>query len=82
MLTEQEAIAQLNEKIANGTVKPETKKYLDKLAALQSRLEKQISELDKIREQEKQADIEIQRLKGAISILLELCADSEGMLPA
>lgn len=39
MLTEQEVVAQLNERIGNGGVRPATQKFLDKIKTLQSRLE-------------------------------------------
>ena len=80
MLTEQEAAAQLNNKVSSGEIKPSTKRLLEKIAVLQSRLTTQQTELVKIREMDNKSNIEIQRLKGAISVLLELAAEEEGMI--
>jgi len=80
MLTEQEAVARLNEKIASKEIKPSTSRYLAKIEALKAILDRQQAELKDLQVREKQVDAEIQRSKGAISILLELAAEDEGML--
>ena len=80
MLTEQEAIAQLNEKIAKKQVKASTGRFIAKLKILEDLLnshQKQINELtDKI----KGIESEMLRTRGAISMLLELAAEEEGLL--
>jgi SMC interacting uncharacterized protein involved in chromosome segregation len=80
MLTEQEAVAQLNDKISKNQIKATTKRYLDKIKALQNNIEQYNEELRKIEEQKRTLDKEIERTKGGISILLELAAEDEGML--
>lgn len=80
MLTEQEVIAQLNDKINNKDIKPSTSRYLAKIEIMKTILEKQQIELDGLRDKERAIELDIQRSKGAISILLELAAEDEGML--
>ena len=80
MLTEQEAVAKLNEKIAKSDVKQVTRRFLSKIELLQSRLAAQNAEMDELDRKKKAVEVEIQRIKGAISILLELAAEEEGML--
>ena len=80
MLTEQEVVAHLNAKIAEGKIKPSTSRYLAKIQQLKSLLEKQQAELDSMKEEMKKREVDIQRSKGAISILLELAAEDEEML--
>lgn len=80
MLTEQEAVAQLNDKISKNEIKPTTKRFLDKIKVLQGNIEQHNEELRKLEEQKKALDKEIERIKGGISILLELAAEDEGML--
>lgn len=82
MLTEQEALAVLNDRIAKGELREETRKYVQKLNTMDEILKQQRASLA-----EKQAEIqrleqEIQRSKGAISILLELAAEEEGLVSA
>jgi hypothetical protein len=79
MLTEQEAVAKLNEKIEKERVSKETLRLLNKIKLLQDRLGSETSELNTIREKEKELESEILRIKGAISILLELAAENECM---
>ena len=80
MFTEQEAVARLNEKIAKKEIKQSTSRYLAKIEALKSILERQQSELKSLLARKEQLEADIQRSKGAISILLELAAEDEGML--
>ena len=54
--------------------------FEDKVVGSRDRLKKQYAELDDLKSKEKQVEIDIQRSKGAISILLELSAEDEGML--
>lgn len=80
MLTEQEAVAHLNEKIAKKDIKQSTSRYLAKIEVLKSRLEQHQAELENHQEAIRRLEMEIQRSKGAISMLLELAAEEEGML--
>jgi len=80
MLTEQEAVAQLNDKIAKGEVKSTTRRFLQKIETLQSQLLAQDAEIRELDVKKAKIETEIQRLKGAISVLLELAAEDEGML--
>ena len=80
MLTEQEVVAQLNELIAKNNVKPSTSRYLSKIEDVKSILTQQQAELDSLKNKIKSVEVTIQRSKGAISILLELSAEDEGML--
>lgn len=80
MLTEQEALAVLNNKIAKEEIQESTKKYVQKINVMNEIVKTQKASLA-----EKQAEIvalekDIQRSKGAISILLELAAEEEGLL--
>lgn len=80
MLTEQEVIALLNEKIAKKEIKPSTSRYLAKIEVLKSLLTKQQTELAALQNELNKVETDIQRSKGAISILLELAAEDEEML--
>jgi len=80
MLTEQEAVARLNERIAKKEIKSSTSRYLAKIEALKAILQRQQAELKDLSSRKEQLEAEIQRSKGAISILLELAAEDEGML--
>jgi len=80
MLTEQEVVAQLNDKIAKNNIKPSTSRYLAKINDLKSLLEQQQAELESLKSKIESVEATIQRSKGAISILLELAAEDEGML--
>lgn len=80
MLTEQEVVAQLNELIAKNSIKPSTSRYLAKIKDLKSILEQQRAELESLKSKIESVEDTIQRSKGAISILLELSAEDEGML--
>lgn len=80
MLTEQEAVAKLNEKILKKEIKPTTSRYLAKIETLKNILKKQQSDLKDLVARKELLEADIQRSKGAISILLELAAEDEGML--
>ena len=56
------------------------REYLAKIEALKAILQRQQSELKDLSNRKEQLEAEIQRSKGAISILLELAAEDEGML--
>jgi len=80
MLTEQEVVAHLNEKISKKEIKPSTSRYLAKIEVLKTILTRQQAELDELQSKREKVEADIQRSKGAISILLELAAEDEGML--
>jgi hypothetical protein len=80
MLTEQEAVAQLNEKISRNIIKPTTKRFLDKIKILQNIILTYENEIKKLEEKKKSIEKDLERSKGAISVLLELAAEDEGML--
>ena len=80
MLTEQEVLAVINEKIKKGELKPETMKYINKIKALDTLLKGHQESFNRLTSEAQAADLEIQRIKGATSILLELAAEEEGLL--
>lgn len=80
MLTEQEVVAHLNEKIGKNDIKPSTSRYLAKINDLKSLLKQRQAELESLKDKIEVLEVDIQRSKGAISILLELSAEDEGML--
>jgi len=80
MLTEQEAIAQLNEKIAKKTLKPTTGRYLAKLKFLEEQLKTHQDQIKELTDKITGLESEILRTRGAISMLLELAAEEEGLL--
>jgi hypothetical protein len=82
MLTEQEVMAYLNEKIAKNELKTGTKKYVDKLKALEEILNTQTASLKESQEKVRVLELDIQRLRGAISVVLEMAAEEEGLLAA
>lgn len=80
MLTEQEAIAQLNEKIAKKQIKPATMKYLAKIKFLEEQLKTHQNQIKELSDKISGTENEIVRVRGAISMLLELAAEEEGLL--
>jgi len=80
MLTEQEVTAYLNEKIAKNELKPETKKYIDKLMALEKLLTTQVTSLKDMQEKAKALELDVQRIRGAISVVIEFAAEEEGLI--
>jgi hypothetical protein len=81
MLTEEEALAQLNEKLAKNEIKETTRKYIEKLKILDSMLTKQKASLEELKGKIKLSESEIDKTRGAISMLIELAAEEEDMLP-
>jgi CII-binding regulator of phage lambda lysogenization HflD len=81
MLTEQEALAQLNEKLGRNELNENTKKYIEKLKYLNSLLNTQQSAIEDLNKKIQIIEKDIYKTRGAISILLELAAEEEGMLP-
>lgn len=80
MLTEQEALAQLTEKLSKGELSENTKKYIEKLKYLNSLLNTQQSAAEDLNKKIQIIERDIYKTRGAISILLELAAEEEGML--
>jgi predicted RNase H-like nuclease (RuvC/YqgF family) len=80
MLTEEEAVVQLNERVSKNNIKDATKRFLVKIKKLQGNLELYQAEIEKLEKQKKSIEKEVERTKGAISVLLELAAEDEGML--
>jgi uncharacterized protein YcbX len=80
MLTEQEVTAYLNEKIAKNELKPETNKYVDKLKSLEQILTTQTASLREMQDKVKALELDIQRIRGAISVVIEMAAEEEGLL--
>jgi len=81
MLTEEEALAQLNEKLSKNEIKETTHKYIEKLKILESMLTKQKASLEELKSKVKLSESEINKTRGAISMLIELAAEEEDMLP-
>ena len=80
MLTEQEVAEVINKKIADKTLKTATVKYVEKLKVLQSILKAQQSALEDLKKKVVSEEEQVIRTKGAISVLLELSAEEEGLL--
>jgi predicted nucleic acid-binding Zn-ribbon protein len=80
MLTEQEVAAYINEKLAKKELKDSSVRYANKLRALESILNSHNDALKDLSESVRNIELEIQRTKGAISMVLELVAEEEGLI--
>lgn len=80
MLTEQEAIAQLNERITKKQLKASTERFLAKLKILEDSLNSSQNQIKDLTNKIRELESEILRTRGAISMLLELAAEEEGLL--
>ena len=80
MLTEQEVLAVINEKLSKGELAPSTMKYVNKIKILDDLLKEHQISLESLNSKIQIVTFEIQRIKGATSILLELAAEEEGLL--
>jgi hypothetical protein len=80
MLTEQEVAEVINKKIADKTLKASTAKYVEKLKVLQGILKAQQTALEELKKKVVFEEEQALRTKGAISVLLELSAEEEGLL--
>ena len=80
MLTEQEVLATINQKIKDKQLSPTTAKYVERIKILQSMLKDRQDSVDGLEKKILEEKSEIYRLKGAISILLELSAEEEGLI--
>lgn len=82
MITEQDVIEYLNEKVAKGELGSTTHKYVVKLKELETLKKMQQNEVDRLHSDLKRAENEMWRIKGAIAAVLELAAEEEGLQPA
>jgi hypothetical protein len=80
MLTEQEAIAQINERITKKQLKPSTEKLITKLKTLENLLNNDQNQIKDLNNKIRELDAEMLRTRGAISMLLELAVEEEGLL--
>jgi uncharacterized coiled-coil protein SlyX len=80
MLTEQEVMAYLNRKIAKNELKPGVQKYIDKLKKLEEILSTQTKSLTEMHDKVKALELDVQRIRGAISVIIEMAAEEEGLL--
>ena len=80
MLTEQEVLATINQKIKDKQLSPTTAKYVERIKILQSMLKDRQDSVDGLEKKILEEKSEIYLLKGAISILLELSAEEEGLI--
>ena len=79
MLTEQEAVAQLNEKIRTKQIKESTMRYVEKLRNLDSTLVSKQNDIETLLSEIKRLEGTLMTLKGSISTLLDLAAEEEGL---
>ena len=80
MLTEQEVIAVLNEKLSKNEVKPETMRFINKLQSLEKMIQEQATNMKSLTDQVAALQDEVKRTRGAKSMLLELIAEEEGLI--
>lgn len=80
MLTEQEVLATINQRIKDKQLSLATSKYVERIKILQSMLKNHQDSIDSLEKKILEEKAEIYRLKGAISILLELSAEEEGLI--
>lgn len=77
MLTEQEVVAYINGK---ADLKPGTKRLIDKLKLLEAALKEKERTLEELRKQSKLIENDLFRLRGALSVLIELIGEEEGLI--
>lgn len=80
MLTEQEALAIINDKIKNNTLKPESQKYIDKLKDLEELQAKQQKYKADLQSKLDEINSSLNKTRGAISVILEMAVEEEGLL--
>lgn len=80
MLTEQEALAIINDKIKNNTLKPESEKYINKLKELEDLQNKQQKVKAELQSRLTEISNALHKTKGAISVVLEMAVEEEGLL--
>lgn len=79
MLTEQEVMAYINDRVERGGLKPGTMRLIDKMRLLNKAKQEKQQELSNIMSQVRAVEDDIVRLRGAISMLIELSAEEEGL---
>lgn len=80
MLTEQEALAVLNEKITKNELKESTKVYVQKINKMNEMIKNQKASIVEKQSEIEKMESDLHRLNGAVSMLLELAAESEGLI--
>ena len=70
MLTEVELVKEINERLNKNELNEDSMKYVNKIKELEN----------KLRELQQTAEVETQRIRGATALLVELVAESEGLL--
>lgn len=80
MLTEQEVLAHINDKIAKNQLKETSNKYVEKLKVLQEILQSHQKNIEDYKQKLTTEETQSMRTRGAISILLEMLAEEEGLL--
>lgn len=80
MVTEKDVIEHLN-RVArdDSSLNPNTRRYVQKLRELEQLQSIQQQELDSLRQNVKNAKEGLQRTRGAISVILEMAAEEEGL---
>jgi peptidoglycan hydrolase CwlO-like protein len=79
-MTEQEVITKLNELIAGNNLKENTAKFVNKIKTLDNQLVSLQNEVKTATDKIKGIETEMIRIRGAISALIELAAEEEGLL--
>jgi len=81
MVTEQDVIGYLNERAGeDSALKDSTRKYVKKLKELETLQNIQQEELKSLRLRLKGIEEDLLRTRGAISVVLELAAEEEGLI--
>lgn len=80
MLTEQEVLAHINERMSKNQLKDASSKYVEKLKVLQGILQSNQKNVEELKQKLAYEETQIMKARGAISILLELLAEEEGLL--
>jgi len=81
MITEQDVVDYLNKKVASGDLGPVLEKYVAKLKSLQDMRDGQEDDIASLKTRLEQAESLLLKTQGAISMILELAAEEENLLP-
>ena len=81
MITEIDVIEHLNKKVEADELTPTLKRYVTKIKELENLKKIQEKELAGLKAQIKQVEDSLLKTQGAISVLLELAAEDDGLLP-
>ena len=79
-MTEQEVITKLNELIAGNSLKEATTKFITKIRTLDGQMVSYQNDIKTASDKIKGIETEMTRIRGAISALIELAAEEEGLL--